>query len=335
MPSRSSKFDFSFIKRLDSASRGIIEKSLIEIQGLSLQCFNSDYFQCQFRVPLFHSLQRTFTEHKHHYKGRHPFAFENDTQMIQKIYFIIENKIGEFFSGFKKFEGIVSVDIEELKEVIEKNKEMRFIQNTVNQGEVVIKMKKQSKGTTGSKGLTPGTRRESIVTAKQVKSDVSGKEKMDSFEVVDCPLALTENRTLEESLKELDRVLQAELISFDRVKNMLFVFDTYFLGNFSLDSQVMSAKSSGSSPAERSPEFGKHLRNLTPKSENKLDWFKRKGVAGIFNAMIVMTQALDSLEKMDFFSKGGPLFFARESARMCFTGSSGTKSRLKSIGRSK
>lgn len=182
--------------------------------------------------------------------------------------------------------------------------------------------------------LTKGTRRESISIAKDGNGGSSEKEKLDSFEVVECPLALTQNRTLEESLKELDRVLQAELVSFDRVKNLLFIFDTYFVGSFTLDDTGKSAKQSKSSSVDQSPNFGNHLQNLTPESESKLDWFKRKGVAAIFNAMIMMTQALDSLEKMDFFSKGGPLFFARESAKMCFVGSPGSKAgALKSLGK--
>jgi hypothetical protein len=141
-----SKFDFTFINNLDPKSKQIIEKSLTEIQSLSKECFNSDFFQCQFRIPLFNSLLQSMKENKKHYGTRNKMHFSNEIEMIQKIYFIIEQKIGVFFDGFKKFEGIVSINIEELKDVIDKNKEMHFIKNTLNQGEVVIKMKKQVKG---------------------------------------------------------------------------------------------------------------------------------------------------------------------------------------------
>ena len=137
---------------------------------------------------------------------------------------------------------------------------------------------------------------------------------------------MTKNDTLEESLKELDKVLQAELLSFDRVKNLLFVFDTYFLGNF------LPQKHSSQEDSSRGT-FGYNFENVKLKNESKKEWLKRKSIAGLFNTLIVMTEALDSLERMDFFSKGGPLFFAQESAKLCFSGSESKTSMLKSIGK--
>jgi hypothetical protein len=156
------------------------------------------------------------------------------------------------------------------------------------------------------------------------------KKTIESFDVIECPLALTKNNTLEESLKELDVILQAELVSFDKIKNLLFIFDTYFLGKFNLQKLKKSEK-------KKEPEtFGQKFQNLKLKSENKKDWLKRKSISGIFNTLIVMTEALNSLERMDFFSRGGPLFFARESARLCFKGHSGSKSSaLKSLSKNK
>jgi hypothetical protein len=145
---------------------------------------------------------------------------------------------------------------------------------------------------------------------------------------VENPLALTKNQTLEQSLKELDKVLQAELVSFDKIKNLLFVFETYFLGNFNF-------KKIENNRNTNMPElYGTKMENIKPENESKKEWIKRKAVAGIFNTLIVMTEALDSLERMDFFSKGGPLFFARESARLFCSGKSGSRSAmLRSFGK--
>lgn len=316
-----SKFDFSFVRSLDAESRKVVDEALGEIQGLPGECFNSDFFQARFRVPLLHSLRRSMARHAEHYSGGHRLAFAGEAELLRCLYFVVESKIGAFFAGFKKFDGLVSVDIAELSEVVAENREMGFIKNTVNQGQVVIRVKKQAKGAPLSP-LTQGSPRGAFALPPQPlrQGQASPEDGPDSFEVLQDHLALTQNATLEESLRELDRVLQAELTSFDRVKNVLFVFDTYFLGRFDLD-----ADADAQGPPGARPEFGKHFRNLQPKSESKADWAKRKGVAGAFNAMIVVTNALDSLEKMNFFSQGGPLYFARESARFCLAGSPGSR----------
>lgn len=158
---------------------------------------------------------------------------------------------------------------------------------------------------------------------KDTEKPKNAEELSNSFEIVTEPLALTKNDTLEESLKELDQILQAELLSFDKVKNLLFVFETYYLGSFTLEND----KTLEANDSKKEDNFP-NLKNIELKDESKKEWVKRKAVAGVFNVLILMTEALESLEKMDFFSKGGPLFFARESARLFAPGKSGGKSRL-------
>ena len=140
------KLDFSFVKSLDPVSSKTVEKSMNQIHNLSSNCFNSDFFHRQFRIPLFNSLCKSFEENTKHYTRNNMFYFDSKPRMIQQVFYIIENKIENIFSEFKKFEGIVSVDLPELRDVIEKNKDLSFIKNTVNKGDVTIKFQKTENG---------------------------------------------------------------------------------------------------------------------------------------------------------------------------------------------
>ena len=130
--------------------------------------------------------------------------------------------------------------------------------------------------------------------AEEAEEDLAGD--IDGFDVMASKGEVLATQDLTESIQQLDSILERELLSFDRLKNWLYVFDSYFLFDRS--------------------DFGKQLKNNEIKDETKGDWVRRKGLAGFMNSLILLVKALEAFSFHNVFGASESVNFLRNSAKM-------------------